>query len=311
MKISYFLALVLLQSVAYGSGSSGGSGGSSGAAGGSHPKLESGTLNKLQQAQEKKILELQEKNRTLTQGTLDQKHTELAEILSSSVKLIRNGQASEVDYKGLDQKKLSSYTKSLSLVTRAEYNQMTRNQKLAFLINTYNAFTIALIVQNPNVKSIKDLGSFISSPWKKKFISLFGSQLSLDEVEHTLIRQDPLFQEPRIHFAVNCASIGCPALLNEAFTGDQLEKQLQLVTENFLKDRTRNRIEGNNVVISKIFDWYAVDFEKGWFGITSVQDFLAKNSKSLADDSNQKLILESKDYKLKYSDYDWKLNKTQ
>ncbi len=312
MKISYFfIALVLLQSVAFGSGSSGGSGGSGGAAGGSHPKLESGTLSKLQLAQEKKILELREKNKSLNQETFDQKHTALTQILSSSVKLIRNGQASEVDYEGLDQKKLSSYLKSLSSMTRTEYNQMTRNQKLAFLINTYNAFTITLIVKNPNIKSIKDLGSFISSPWKKKFIPLFGSQLSLDEVEHGLIRQDPLFQEPRIHFAVNCASVGCPALLNEAFTGDQLENQLQLVTDNFLKDRTRNRIEGNNVVISKIFDWYAVDFEKGWLDIGSVQDFLAKNSKSLADDNNQKLILESKNYKLKYSDYDWKLNKTQ
>jgi hypothetical protein len=311
MKISYFIALVLLQSVAYGSGSSGGSGGSGGAAGGSHPKLESGTLNKLQQAQEKKILEIREKNKSLNQKTFDQAHTDLTEILSSSVKLIRGGQASEVDYKALDQRKLSSYLKSLSMMTRAEYTQMTRDQKLAFLINTYNAYTIDLIVKNPNIKSIKDLGSFISSPWKKKFIPLFGNQLSLDEVEHSLIRQDPLFQEPRIHFAVNCASIGCPALLNEAFTGDQLERQLQLVTDNFLKDRTRNRIEGNKVVISKIFDWYAVDFEKGWLGITSVQDFLAKNSNSLADDSNQKSLLESKNYKLKYSDYDWNLNKTQ
>lgn len=186
---------------------------------------------------------------------------------------------------------------------------MTREQKLAFLINAYNAFTIDLIVRNPNIKSIKDLGSLLSSPWKKRFVSLFGEKLSLDEIEHGLIRKDPLFQEPRIHFAVNCASIGCPALSQEAFVASRLDSQLETVTKNFLRDRARNRIEGKKVIISKIFDWYAEDFEKSWQGIVSVQYFLSKYSSALADNPEQEGVLKSKDLSIKYSDYDWNLNK--
>ncbi|MBK7963244.1 MAG: DUF547 domain-containing protein [Bdellovibrionales bacterium] len=200
-------------------------------------------IQKIQQEQEKKLVELKRAVAEKKDASFDHEHTVFNQILKAHVKVLRNGQATTVDYAKIDKGQLDVYLKALSSVSRGQFNSMKRDEKLAFLINAYNAFTIDLIVRNPNINSIKDLGSFLSSPWKRKFISLFGEKLSLDEIEHGIIRKDPLFQEPRIHFAVNCASIGCPALAPEAFVASRLENQLEAVTKNFLSDRERNRVE--------------------------------------------------------------------
>lgn len=115
----------------------------------------------------------------------------------------------------------------MSRVDQLEFDQWSTRQQLAFLINAYNAWTVELILEKwPDIDSIKDLGGIFSSPWRKEFISLLGEKRSLDNIEHDLIRGSGRYQDPRIHFAVNCASIGCPALRAEAYTGAKINQQL-------------------------------------------------------------------------------------
>ena len=144
-----------------------------------------------------------------------------------------------------------------SSVTRSHYETFTREEKLAFLINAYNFFTLQLIVDNyPLRRGIRD----IRRPWDRAFINLLGDMVSLNYIEHEVIRKE--FDEPRIHFAVNCASIGCPQLLDEAFRGKRLEEQLERVTTLFLSDTTKNRFDGSDLYLSKIFEWYGDDFKE-------------------------------------------------
>lgn len=144
---------------------------------------------------------------------------------------------------------------------------------MAFLINVYNAWAIELVLTSfPGLDSNQDLAWLIRSPCKISSIYLFAKTASLDHIAHELNRGPNGFGEPRIHFAVNCVSIGWPALHQEAFTGDKLERQLEEATVMFLFDQIRNRIEGNRLRILKIFDWYEEDFEFGWRGTESVND---------------------------------------
>lgn len=214
------------------------------------------------------------------------------------------GPVSTVNYKAAKASPtpLADYLKTVEAVTKDEYAKFSDPQKLAFLINAYNAYTVKLIVDNYPTKSIKDLGGTFSSPWKKKFFKLFGEETSLDNIEHDKIRKD--FNEPRIHFAVVCASKGCPALRNEAFRGDKLEAQLEAAANGFLKDTGRNRYnaEKNEFEVSKIFDWYGGDFKKKF---EKVQNFLAPRMAKTPEEGAK-----MKEADLEYLDYDWTLNET-
>lgn len=212
------------------------------------------------------------------------------------------GAVSTVDYKlaKVNLAELESYLKVLESVGAKEFLAFSEPQKLAFLINSYNAFTVKLILNHYPVKSIKKIGSLFSSPWKMKFFKLFGEDSYLDQIEHERIRKE--FAEPRIHFAVVCASKGCPALRNEAFRADKLESQFESAAMNFLKDSERNLYgkEKNEFQLSKIFDWYGDDFKKN-FG--SVQAFVASR---LAQNPEEEARMKSAS--LKFLDYDWSLN---
>jgi Protein of unknown function, DUF547 len=242
-------------------------------------------------------------------------HSIWDDLLQKHVHMIQDGRASEVDYRAFLQKReeLQSYLSKLSAVNANEFATWTKSEQLAFLINAYNAYTIELILTRyPELDSIKELGSFLRSPWKKKFIPLLGEIRSLDDIEHGMIRKKGAYNEPRIHFAVNCASIGCPALLNDAFTGTKLEQQLEAVTRAFLADRSRNRYNAKTgrVEVSKIFDWYREDFESGWRDWHSLNQFLAHYADSLTDTSDAKKKLVAGNVKIRFLDYDWKLNGT-
>ena len=204
----------------------------------------------------------------LQASTFDHQHQAWTTLLHRHVSWVDNGHASVVDYEALrkDSSELDSYLDTLSGVSQAEYQRWNRAQRLAFLINAYNAFTVKLVVEHYPVDSIKSIGSLFTSPWERKFIPILGQTLSLDEIEHGLIREPGVFDEPRIHFAVNCASIGCPALRDEAFTADLLEKQLEDSQTRFLSDASRNRFNSSkgHFEVSKIFDWYGADFEDQW-----------------------------------------------
>src|ERR1700691_2046756 len=174
----------------------------------------------------------------------DHSHAGWDALLKRHVVVATDGSSSRADYAGFaaDRHALQSYLDSLSAVSEAEYRNWTREQKLAFLINAYNAYTIDLVLTRyPDLQSIKDLGWLLKSPWKKEFFTLLGVTRSLDDLEHGLIRAPGVFDEPRIHFAVNCASVGCPMLRDEAFSAARLDAQLEDGTRRFLGDRTRNR----------------------------------------------------------------------
>lgn len=232
-------------------------------------------------------------------------------LLKKHVQVLRDGQASAVDYAGFlaDHSALQSYLVSTSKVTRPEFDRWSNPEQLAFLINAYNAWTVELVLTGyPGIKSIKDLGSFIQSPWKKRFIPLLGESRSLDDIEHSLIRGSGRYNDPRIHFAVNCASIGCPALRAEAYVADRLNAQLEDATQNFLSDRTRNRIESDVLKVSSIFKWYGSDFEKGWRGANTLGQFLALYREPLALNADTASHLSAGKLDIEFLDYDWRLN---
>jgi len=138
---------------------------------------------------------------------------------------------------------------------------------------------------------------------------LLGEVRSLDDIEHGLIRAEGQYEEPRIHFAVNCASIGCPALAPTAYTGEHLNTQLEKVTRFFLNDRSRNRLDGDTLNVSKIFDWYSKDFERGWGGYKSLIQFFSNYKKALGLSERDIQRLKSGDIDIDFLDYDWQLNR--
>jgi hypothetical protein len=232
-------------------------------------------------------------------------------MLAQHVSTIDKGHSTSVDYTGFlaQRSQLKDYLEELEQISQSDFDQWTDNKKLAFLINAYNAWTVELILtEYPDLKSIRDLGSFFRSPWEKSFIPLLGNTYSLDDIEHELIRGDNKYREPRIHFAVNCASIGCPALREEAYEESKLDNQLEEQTQRFLSDTSRNYVKDKQLYLSSIFKWYNGDFEKGFRGANSLESFLLLYPESLKLSENQRSTLENNDMEIDFLDYDWQLN---
>lgn len=240
-------------------------------------------------------------------------HLPWNQLLKKHVVVLQEGHATQVNYRGMqrDRAALKAYLDTLSSVPMEKFAKWTKQDQLAFLINAYNAWTVELILTGyPDIVSIKDLGSFLQSPWSKSFIPLLGKTRSLDEIEHGMIRAPGVYMEPRVHFAVNCASIGCPALQPEAFTGEKLAVQLEAATAGFLADHSRNRLLGNTLQVSSIFKWYRDDFEKGWGGFNSLQEFFIAYRENLQLDENSIKALKSDEIDIEFIEYDWRLNST-
>jgi hypothetical protein len=250
---------------------------------------------------------------TLPVLAFDHAYRDWNALLVRHVKIAADGHSSRVDYRGMatDRAALKAYLTSVSTVSESDYKQWPKPQRLAFLINAYNAWTIDLVLSRyPDLKSIKDLGSVFQSPWKKKFIPLFGQERSLDDIEHGMIRTPGAFDDPRIHAAVVCASIGCPMLRSEAFTAEKLEAQLADGLRRFLADPSRNRFDAasGQLLVSKIFDWYGKDFELGHRSFDSLKTTFARHAEQLAKAPEDRERIRQGDYALKFLDYDWRLN---
>lgn len=204
-----------------------------------------------------------------------------------------------VDYKGFikDKAELEAYLKQVS--DNPPPQTATNNDKIAYWLNAYNAFTIKLIIDHYPVKSIKDLGGkhqviFINTPWDIKFFNIGGKTMTLNRIEHRILRRD--YTEPRIHFALNCASMSCPKLRREAYEGTKLDEQLTSQAREFLRDTSRNQISEDPPQMSAIFSFYGKDMTK-WSG------------KTLVGFINQYAPVKLKeDAKLEYMDYNWDLN---
>lgn len=248
-----------------------------------------------------------------TPAGFDHSHSAWAALLKQHVVLNAQGHASALRYAALQAQRgsLRRYLDSLSAVSASSYASWNRQQQLAFLINAYNAYTVELILTRyPHLKSIKDLGSFLSSPWKWRFFSLLGQERSLDEIEHEMIRAPGVFNDPRIHVAVVCASIGCPMLRNEPFVAEHLDSQLDDALRRFLSDRTRNRFDpaSRTLSVSRIFDWYRKDFELGHQGFSSLQAVFARHAETLAATPQEQADIRAGRYQIVHLDYDWSLN---
>tara|TARA_R110002073_G_scaffold221808_6_gene382018 strand:+ start:6231 stop:6935 length:705 start_codon:yes stop_codon:yes gene_type:complete len=193
----------------------------------------------------------------------------------------------KVNYKSIkaDEKNLEIYLNTLSENTPQD--SWTKAEKLAYWINAYNAFTIKLIIDNYPIKSIKD----IKQPWDKKFIDIDGKLISLNQIEHDILRK---MNEPRIHFAIVCASVSCPKLQNTAFEPSKIEEQLTNATKEFLADSSKNNISQESIKISKIFDWFSKDFTQDG----SLINFLNQYSEVTISPSAKK----------QFKNYNWALN---
>lgn len=243
----------------------------------------------------------------------DHDHARWNALLERHVVVSPDGNASSVRYAGMqrDRAQLKAYLDALSAVDEAAYRSWSRERQLAFLINAYNAFTVELVLTRyPGLESIKEIGGLFRSPWKRKFFTLLGEPRSLDDVEHGMIRAPGVFDEPRIHVAVVCASIGCPMLPPEAFTAEGLEAQLEDSMRRFLADHTRNRFDPDTgrLAVSRIFDWYADDFEQGHQGFDSLRTTFARYADQLGSTPEAAARIRAGDYRLGFLDYDWKLN---
>jgi hypothetical protein len=203
----------------------------------------------------------------------------------------------KVDYQGFktEEKKLDQY---LAVLETVNSNKLSRNEQFAFYINAYNAWTIKLILSGyPGVQSIKDLGTIFKSPWKKKICRIDGDVITLDDIEHKIIR--PTFKDPRVHFAINCAALSCPPLISQPYLGSTLDQQLDDSTMAFVNDPKSNYFSSNALYVSKIFKWFSEDFNN------DIISFFLKYAK---DDFKKELESKRKEIKIKYLQYDWSLN---
>ena len=193
-----------------------------------------------------------------------------------------------VNYEGFrkDSDKFNDFLRQLSRVKIT--TTWTKTEKMAYWINVYNAYTIKLIVNNFPVASIKE----IDGPWKKKFFTVDGKVMSLGEIEHQILRG---FGDPRIHFAINCASASCPRLIQVPYRASNLERLLERQTKEFINDPFYNTITNYSVNVSKLFDWYKKDFKED---SGSVVNFINKYSDvNIGPQKNKG-----------YKTYDWSIN---
>lgn len=196
----------------------------------------------------------------------------------------------DADYKGFlkDKEKLQSYLDDMAV--NSPQTEWSKKEKLVYYINIYNAGTVKLILDNYPTKSIKD----INKPWAKEIIKIGENTFSLADIEHNILRK---MNEPRIHFAINCASYSCPKLINKAFTVSNIEKMLERATVDFINDPKRNKFTTDKLQLSNIFKWYKKDFTaKG-----SLIDYINPYIKNTID----------KKANISFLKYDWSLNEAK
>lgn len=201
-----------------------------------------------------------------------------------------------VDYQGFlkDKKQLQVYLDKLS--ANKPTSKWSKNEKMAFWINAYNAFTVKLILDHYPINSIKDIKKgipFVNSVWDITFIPMGKEKIDLNYIEHSILRKE--FKDPRIHAAINCASFSCPLLRNEAYYASRLDEQLNDAMRRFVNDSERNQLDKSNIKISKIFSWFAGDFKVNG---SSVVDYLNKYAKKRVQPNA----------KIDFLEYQWELN---
>lgn len=232
-------------------------------------------------------------------------NVKIAEMTSSKLKSLDHSEWStlldkfvssdgKVDYRGFAKNK-SKFDQYLDYLSQnAPATNWTKSEKLCYWINSYNAFTVKLILDHYPIKSIKDISDglpIVDSPWDIKFFKIGGVDFDLGTIEHEVLRKQ--FDEPRIHFAINCASVSCPILRNEAYLPRYLEDQLDDQAKGFINDKSKNLISASELKLSSIFKWFESDFTKDG----SLHSFLKEYNKDVDEGTE-----------ISYLDYDWGLN---
>ncbi|NRA93013.1 MAG: DUF547 domain-containing protein [Psychroserpens sp.] len=193
----------------------------------------------------------------------------------------------KVSYSGLKSDKTKLYSYVTQLQESVPESTWSKDTTLAYWINAYNAFTVDLILRNYPLESIKD----VKDPWDQRLWKIGSKWYNLNDIEHQILRK---LEEPRIHFAIVCASVSCPNLANFAYTESELEAQLEQVTRTFLADPSKNIISENDLQLSKIFKWFSKDF---------------KTNGSLIEFVNRYTEIDISETARKgYLDYNWDLN---
>ena len=227
-------------------------------------------------------------------------HSVWGELLSRYLDDSHVSGVNRFDYEAVtneDTERLDGYIESLAALPT---DQLTADQQQAYWINLYNAITVQLIVENPGVDSIREIkdGLFSIGPWGREVVTVAGTPLSLNDIEHRILR--PLYQDARVHFAVNCASIGCPNLQSVPFTAANLDALMDDAAREYLAHPRGLSIDGNTLRMSTIFKWFADDFGD------SQAELLAWLAPFAPEESRQ--ALSAWQGRVKY-DYDWALNR--
>jgi len=199
-----------------------------------------------------------------------------------------------------DRAGLDGYLASLAAVEPAELEGFTREQAMAFWINAYNAATLRLIIDHRPAVGIRD----IDGAWDRITFDLAGEKLTLNHVEHEILRKR--YPDPRLHMVLVCAAKSCPKLASHAFTADTLEQRLDEAARAFARDTTRNRYEGGVLYVSRIFEWYGGDFVPRFAPDGDDKDAIRGFFAHYLDEP----ALAGSDTEIRYLDYDWSLNGT-
>ncbi len=239
-------------------------------------------------------------DRSDPKATLEVEHAAWSDLLGRYVRPHRDGvnRMAYGEFTREDRAALASYLEQLSGTC---VTCLRKPEQRAFWINLYNALTIDVILDHYPVSTIRDIDIsprlFSQGPWGKKLLRIEGIEVSLDDIEHRILR--PLWHDPRTHYAVNCASIGCPNLIPEAFTAENMERLLDAGARAYVNHPRGARVEGGDLVVSSIYDWFAVDFGGSDAGVI-------RHLKRYADpELSRKLAgIDAIDG----DDYDWSLN---
>jgi hypothetical protein len=260
---------------------------------------------------------------SLSRETFDQSHSVYDSLLK---KYVKNGR---VDYSGFiaSKEEFASYLNTLGSVEQSDYDGWTEEEKLAFWINAYNAFTIKAIIDNyPITRSFSIVGLFVPSNsilqikgvWDKLKFKAVGNEVTLEDIEHEILRKQ--FDEPRIHMAINCASVSCPDLRNEAYVPGKLQEQLTQASVSFMNNPEKGLYidEGDGIVkLSKIFNWFGDDFISIYGDGYSFKGRNEKENAALnfalvyVDSDSKKEYLKRNNFRIGYLNYDWHLNELE
>ena len=225
-------------------------------------------------------------------------HSAWDQLLAKHVKVSKDG-VNRLDYAALKQRDASTLTRYLSALQAVDIGKYPKDEQFAFWVNLYNAATVDVIAKNYPLKSIKDIGLLGQGPWKDKILKVSGKDLSLDDIEHGILR--PIWKDVRIHYAVNCASIGCPNLAIRAYTADRLEPMLEEAARAYVNHpRGFARVDGR-LTASSIFDWYADDWGGEAGVLAHARKYASVKTKAILGSATE----------IDSHDYNWSLNDTK